>query len=91
MQRKTAVAAASAVSMSLAAAAIAIGASFGALGFGAATPSAVDPADAGGRRRHRRPAPTSSPSATGEREHDGRSTGAVTTTGATHEKGHSDD
>jgi hypothetical protein len=46
MQRRTAVAAASAISMSLAAAAITIGANLGALGFAASTPAPVAPPSA---------------------------------------------
>jgi hypothetical protein len=96
MQRKTAVAAASAISMSLASAAIAIGASFGALGFASASPApSAQPAAVSAPAAGSTPGQITSSArgGAGEHEHEGSTTGAaVTTTRATYEKGnHSDD
>ena len=97
MQRKTAVAAATAISMSLVSAAVAIGANFGALGFSASSPAPVAQPSAVS-------APVQAPSqsaATGtaarhgeasRREHEDSTPGAaVTAAPVDHEKGPSSD
>ncbi len=91
MQRKTAVAAAGAISMSLASAAIAIGASFGALGFGAS--SSATAAQASAVPSSATTNLTASTRAQGsEHERESRTTGAIVATGrATQEKGHGSD
>ncbi len=81
MQRKTAVAAAGAISMSLLSMAVAVGANFGALGFGS-TPSATAAQPT---------AVTAAPAATATKasataKHDEESAGTAGTTYETHQK-----
>jgi hypothetical protein len=94
MQRKTAVAAATAISMSLVSATIAIGANLGALGFAQSSPATVAQPNAVSA-----PAAPSAASRSGstfrevgEHENENSTTGvAVTTTPGAGEKGHRSD
>ncbi len=96
MQRKTAVAAATAVSMSLVSAAIAIGANFGALGFASspapvAQPSAVIAPVQSPSRSVETGTAARSGDASGREHEDSTAGAAVTTAPVNHEKGQGSD